>query len=283
VSSIVPEWLVSAFAVATVMVVMFEIGLDIAPGEFLWIWRRPALVLRAFFAIFVAMPILAIGVSRALQLARVAEVGLVVMAIAPGAPIALRRSLAAGGDRAFAPGLQVTVALLAVLTMPLSVAVLDELYAASASISPWQLLKQVWFAQFLPLVVGIAFGQLRSRWAAWLRPRLARLAQGLLIALLALALAAFWGVMLAAGPRVAIAIVLTTAAALFVGHALGGPEPATRTAVAISTAARNPGLALLAAALNSAAPGVRITILTYLVVAGLTITPYAIWRARQAR
>jgi BASS family bile acid:Na+ symporter len=277
----VPEWFVSAFAVATVFVVMFEVGLDLVPGEFLWIWRRPNLMLRALLAVFVVMPIIAIGVARALQLPRMAEVGTVVMAIAPGAPIALRRSLAAGGDRAFAPGLQVTVALLAVITMPLSVTVLDALYAAGASISPWQLLKQVWFAQFLPLVIGIAVGQLRGRWAEWLRPRLAKVAQGLLVALVLLALFAFWGMMVAAGPRVAIAIALITTAALVVGHALGGPEPATRTAVAISTAARNPGLALLAAALNSAAPGIKITILTYLVVAGLTITPYAIWRSRQ--
>jgi BASS family bile acid:Na+ symporter len=281
VPSLVPEWLVSAFAVATVFVVMFDVGLGIEPREFLWIWRRPALALKALFAVFVAMPIVAIAVSRAMHLPRVAEVGLVVMAIAPGAPIALRRSLGAGGDPAFAAGLQVTVATLAIVSMPLSVAVLDELYVASASISPWHLLKQVCVAQFLPLVLGVGVGRLRPGSAAWLRQRLARPARFLLAALALLAIVAFWGMMIAAGPRVALAVVVTTAAGLAIGHGLGGPAPGNRTAVAISAAARNPGLALLAAALNSAAPGVKITILTYLVVAGLTIMPYAVWCARR--
>jgi BASS family bile acid:Na+ symporter len=279
-SVLIPEWIVSVFAVATIFVVMFDLGLDLAPGEFLWIWRRPALMARALFAVLVAAPILALTVARALHLPHAAEVGMVVMAIAPGAPIALRRSLDAGGDRAFAPGLQVTVALLAVVSMPLSVAVLDELYSATASISPWQLLKQVWLAQFLPLALGVGVGQMHARAAAWLRPRLALIGKLLLVSLALLAIVAFWRVMIATGPRVATAIALVTFAGLAVGHFLGGPHPATRTAVAISTAARNPGLALLAATLNAASPAVKATILTYLLVAGLTIVPYAIWRSR---
>ena len=93
---------------------------------------------------------------------------MMVMAIAPGAPVALRRSLAAGADRDFAPGLQVTIALLAVISMPLSLALLDGLYAASATISPWHLLRQVLLAQFLPLALGVA-----PRTDAWPSGRLA--------------------------------------------------------------------------------------------------------------
>lgn len=279
-SAIVPEWIVSAFAVATVFVVMFNLGLDMNPRDFVQAWGRPALMLKALFAVLVAAPILALIVARALQLPRPAEVGMVVMAIAPGAPVALRRSLAAGGDRNFAPGLQVTIALLAVISMPLSLALLDELYSASATISPWQLLRQVLLAQFLPLTLGVCLGQIQGRAAAWLQPRLARVGQWLLGALALLAIVGFWGVLIATGPRVASAVVLTTLAGLAVGHFLGGPNPATRTAVAISTALRNPGLALMAAALNSAPPGVKATILTCLVVTGLTVTPYAIWRSR---
>src|SRR5512140_84918 len=135
---LVPEWIVSAFAVATVFVVMFNLGLDMNPRDFVSAWGRPALMFKALFAVLVAAPVLALVVARAMQLPRAAEVGMVVMAIAPGAPVALRRSLAAGGDRNFAPGLQVTIALLAVLSMPLSLALLDELYSAHATISPCQ-------------------------------------------------------------------------------------------------------------------------------------------------
>lgn len=277
---LIPEWIVSAFAVATVFVVMFNLGLEMAPADFVAAWRRPTLMFKALFAALVAAPVLALVVARGLQLPRPAEVGMLVMAIAPGAPIALRRSLEAGADRDFAPGLQVTIALLAVISMPLSVAALDELYAATASISPWQLLRQVLVVQFLPLALGVCLGQMHGRAATWLRPRLARVGGWLLVTLAALAIVGFWGVMIAAGPRVATAVMLTTLAALAVGHFLGGPGPATRTAVALSTALRNPGLALLAAALNSASPAIKATILTCLVVTAVTVTPYAVWRSR---
>ena len=59
-----------------------------------------------------------------------------------------------------------------------------------------------------------------------------------------LALIDVWQTVFEAGLRVALAM----------GHALGGPEPGTRTAIAIWSALRNPGLALLVAALNGARP-----------------------------
>jgi predicted Na+-dependent transporter len=99
----VPEWIISAFAVATVFVVMFSVGLDMNPRDFVRAWGRPALMLKALFAVLVAGPVMALVTARILQLPRAAEVGMMVMAIAPGAPVALRRSLAAGADRDFAP------------------------------------------------------------------------------------------------------------------------------------------------------------------------------------
>jgi len=279
---LIPEWFVSAFAVATVFVVMLDIGVGITPGEFLWVWKRTAIMVKALFAALVAAPLVAIVFARALQVPRVAEVGMVVMAIAPGAPIALRRSLAAGASRSFAPGLQVSIALLAVLSMPFSLALLDEVYAAHATVSPWHLLRQVWFAQFLPLAVGVGLGTYLPSAAERLRRPLARVGHLLLLVVALLAVIGFWGMIVATGLRVVLAVMLTSLTLLAVGHGLGGPDPATRTAVAMSAAACNPGLALLAAALNSAPLGVKATILTYLVVAGLTITPYAIWRSRYA-
>jgi BASS family bile acid:Na+ symporter len=76
--------------------------------------------------------------------------------------------------------------------------------------------------------------------------------------------------------------VWATAAALAAGHLLGGPAHATRTAVAIVSAARNPGLALLVATLNAAQPRVVATILAYLVVSILTVTLYVAWQRRSA-
>ncbi|MCL4798092.1 MAG: hypothetical protein KJ025_00790 [Burkholderiales bacterium] len=278
----VPEWVLTAFAAVTVFTVMFTLGLGIAASELRWLWRHPGPIVRGLFCVLVAVPAAALAITRGLELPRLAEIGIVLMAISPGAPVALRRSLSAGGHRAFAPSLQIGVAALAVVSMPLSIAALNHVYAGHAAISPWDVARQVFVAQLLPLGLGIAIRHSNEPLAARIEPHLARIGTLLLVMLAVLALVATWEVTVRAGLRVAAAIVLTTAAALGLGHALGGPEPATRTAVAITSAARNPGLALLVATLNSAPPAVKTTVLAYLVISVFAIVPYVVWR-RHAR
>lgn len=278
----VPDWLLSVVAGATLFAVMFDLGLAIVPGEFRWVLQRPGLLFKGLFAVLVAVPALAWLVAQAFELPRPAEVGIVLMAISPGAPVALRRSLGAGGHRSFAPALQIAVVLLAVASMPLSIAAFDEYYGATATVDPRHLARQVFFAQLLPLGLGMLMRALTVSSAAWLEPKLRRVGGWLLIVLLILALIDIWEVVIGAGLRVAAAIAVVTALALAVGHALGGPTPATRTATAISSAARNPGLALLAATLNAASPAITATVLAYFVVAALTIIPYVAWRRRAA-
>jgi BASS family bile acid:Na+ symporter len=276
----IPEWVLTAFAAVTVFTVMFVLGLGIVLGELRWIWQRPGPMARGLFSVLIAVPALALAITRALELPRLAEIGIVLMAISPGAPVALRRSLTAGGHRAFAPSLQICVAILAVVSMPLSIAALNQVYAGQASITPWHVARQVLLAQLLPLGLGMAVRHAGAPIAAWLEPRLARIGTVLLVALAVLALIDVWEVTVNAGVRVVAAIALTTGAALAAGHLLGGPEPATRTAVAITSAARNPGLALLVATLNAAAPAIQATILAYLVVSVFAIVPYVVWRRR---
>jgi BASS family bile acid:Na+ symporter len=278
----IPGPLLSIVAAATLFAVMFDLGVAIVPGEFRRVLERPALLLKGLFSVLVAVPALALVLTRAFDLPRAAEVGIVLMAISPGAPVALRRSLGAGGHRSFAPALQIAVALLAALSMPLSIALLNEYYGAQAVVSPQHLARQVFFAQLLPLALGMAMSRLLPNAARWVEPRLRRIGSALLVLLLVFVLIDIWQVVIGAGLRVALAIVLLTSLAVAVGHLLGGPEPATRTATAISSAARNPGLAMLVVTLNGAPPAITAAVLAYFVVAALTLIPYVAWRRRAA-
>jgi BASS family bile acid:Na+ symporter len=278
----VPEWLLTACIAATVFTVMFGIGLGVAPRELGRLWRSPAPMLRALFSVLVAVPLLALIIARAFDLTRAAEVGIVLMAISPGAPVALRRSLDAGAHTAFAPGLQICVAILAVVSMPLWIAALNEFYAGQARIDPRDVMRQVFIAQLLPLGVGMALRHFGATLAARIEPAGRRAGTVLLIVAVVLVLAELWRPLYEAGTATIAAMVLTTAAALAAGHLLGGPAPTTRTAVAITSAARNPGLALLVATVNAAPPAIIATVLAYVLVSLLAITPYAVWRHRAA-
>lgn len=277
----IPEPLLTLCVVVTVFTVMFALGLGIVPGQLLrWTAQRPGLMARGLFSVLVAVPAMALLVTRAIELPRAAQIGIVLMSISPGAPVALRRSLGAGGHQAFAPSLQICVVTLAVLSMPLSIMLLNHVYAGQASIAPSQVARQVFIVQLLPLGLGMMLRHLRAGLAQRLEPRLGRIGTFMLFAVVVLILIDVWEVTINAGLRGAAAIVLTTGGALAVGHLLGGPDPATRTAVAIISAARNPGLALLVATLNRASPEITATVLAYLLISVLTIAPYVIWRRR---
>lgn len=277
---LIAEWLLTAVVAVTVFTVMFAVGLGIVLAELKWIWQRPEPMVRGLFSVLIAVPVLALAIARLLELPRAAEIGLVLMAIAPGAPVALRRSLAAGGHRAFAPSLQISVVVLAVISMPLSIVLLNPLYSGHASISPLDVARQVFVVQLLPLGLGIAVRKFGAALAARLEPRLRQIAMALLVVAVVLVLIDVWETTVTAGWRSLAAVVLTIAGALLVGHLLGGPEPAMRTAVAITSAARNPGLALLVATVNDAAPPVVATILAYLVISVFALIPYVYWRRR---
>lgn len=276
----IPGWVLDLFAAGTVFAVMFSVGLGVVVGDLRVVWQRPGLMLRGLFSVLVAVPAIALVVTRFLDLPRVVEVGIVLMSISPGAPVALRRSLGAGGHRAFAPTLQISVALLATFSMPLSIAALDEVYAGQATISAWDVAKQVFVAQLLPLALGMAVRRFRSELAERLEPKLARAGNRLLLIFIVLILLDVWEVTMNAGVRVWPAILVITATALAVGHLLGGPDPATRTAVAITSALRNPGLALLVANFNRWPPLIMGTVLAYVLVAVAVVVLYAVWRPK---
>jgi BASS family bile acid:Na+ symporter len=277
----IPEEVLKLVAAAIIFAVMFDLGLGIVLAEFRWVWRNPGRVAKGLFAVLVAVPAIALVVVRAFDLPRSADVGIVLMAISPGAPVALRRSLDAGGHRSFAPALQILVALFAVVSMPLSIAALDILYQGSASVSPVHIAQQVFLAQLLPLGLGML---LRRSWPALairLETKLTKVAAAALIALTVLVLANVWRTVADAGPRIVLAIATVTVLAMLAGYGLGGPDGETRTAVAVSAALRNPGLALLVATLNAAAPGVGATIFAYVVVSGLIVVAFVAARRRR--
>lgn len=277
---LIPAQLFTLVAAAAIFTVMFDLGLQIAGREYEWAWRHLRLLLKALFAVLVAVPAMAVVVTDAFGLPRVAMVGIVLMALSPGAPVALRRSLDAGGEAGFAPALQIAVAGLAIVSMPLSIAALNEYYAGQAVVSPRDLARQVFFAQLLPLGLGMLARRLLPGLAARAGRGVSRAAAVLLLALVALALVNFFPVVIGAGPRAALCVALVTLLALVVGQALGGPDPQTRTAVAISSAMRNPGLALLVASVNHAPPAVISTVLAYVVISALVVLPYVFWRRR---
>ena len=102
---LIPFQWIGLFATLTVFAVMFAIGLMLGREQIAAALQRRVVLAAVVFAVVVPVPVLAVLTLKAFALKGPVAVGIVLMAISPGAPVALRRALDAGGNREFAPAL----------------------------------------------------------------------------------------------------------------------------------------------------------------------------------
>ena len=195
----------------------------------------------------------------------------------------MRKAIDAGAHRDFAPALHIAIVALAVVTVPLSVAILDALFSANFQVTYGQIGRQVFVVQLLPLLAGALVRYLKPGLAAWLEPRAARLGNGLVAVFSAVTLidivpiiAGIGWVPTAAGAGMAVLALIT-------GALVAGRDPEIRPAAAIAVAMRNPGLALTMAEANHAPPVVSAVIMGYTAGVALVVSALLWHKRRQTR
>lgn len=135
---IIPLWLVNILSFTTVFSVMAAIGTTVTPEVCFEHIRSPWGLIRGLICVLIIVPVIGIGASFAFGLSLPEKVGITLMVIAPGAPLALRRALSSGAHTGFAPTLQIAVAILAVPAVPLWVLVANLVPVHMDSLMRWQ-------------------------------------------------------------------------------------------------------------------------------------------------
>jgi len=274
------EW-IGPFAAASIFTVMFALGLILGREQIAAALQRRVVLAAVIFAVLVPVPALAVLAVKLFSLKGPIAAGIVLMAISPGAPAALRRALDAGGHREFAPALHLAIVLLAVVTVPATVLILDWIFAADFTVTPLHIAKQVFFAQLLPITLGATLRAWRPAVAARIEPGIARTGNLLLVAVFILALLNLPAIIGATGWAPPIAGVTMTLCALLVGQAFAGRDSTVRPAAALAAAMRNPGLAIVIATVNNTPPGVTAAIIGYTLGMALVVIAYLQWRKRR--
>jgi BASS family bile acid:Na+ symporter len=277
---LIPFQWIGPFAAAAVFTVMFSLGLILAREQIAAALERRVVLAAVLFAVLIPVPILAVVAVKLFSIKGEVAAGIVLMAISPGAPVALRRALDAGGHRAFAPALHLAIVLLAVLTVPGTLVILDWIFAKDFSATPFDIGRQVFFAQLLPLLLGATLRAKRPLLAAKIEPRLSRIGNLLILAVAAAALLDMPAIIAAVGWVPTIAGVVLTCCALAVGAAFAGRDAAARPAGAVAAAMRNPGLALVIATVNHAPPGVAASVIGYTLGLSVVMIAFLRWRRR---
>ncbi len=261
---------------------MLSLGLLLGREHIAAALRRRVVLAAIVFAVFIPVPVLAVLWVKTADLGGAVAAGIVLMAISPGAPVALRRTLTAGGQTAFAPALHLAIVLLAVVTVPLSVWLLDALFGAAFRITPLQVAEQVGVAQLIPLGVGVAMRAWMPALAARIEPPLARVSNAVMLVFGLVCVYLLRSQLVAIGWMPLAAGVVLTASALAIGATVAGRDAAARPQGAIAAAMRNPGLALYIATVNNAPAGTMAAVLAYAIGAAIVVAGYMTMRGRRS-
>jgi BASS family bile acid:Na+ symporter len=269
----------------SVALIMFAEALAIAPGKVMDLWRqRPWLMLRSLVAALVLVPAAALAIILVLEPRPAVAVGIAILAACPPAPLMLKtaRKLG-GGDPAFMASLHLSLAALAVITVPAILHALAIPLGFSADVDATALLTVLGETIILPVGLGLAARVLFPAWAARVAPLLGKLGTvGLAVVVLALSTALFPALLRMDAWSYAV-IGAVSVAALAIGHSLGPRNGQERTSLAVECAVRHPGLAIAIGTTNftaqQALPVLLPCILTFMAVAMI----YLYWRGRSAQ
>jgi BASS family bile acid:Na+ symporter len=265
------------------MAIVFGFGLKCTVDDLLYLVRRPALLTRTVLAMFVLMPLVAILLAEIFGVVAATRVALIALVVAPIPPLLPNRQAKIGGRPTYAIALMATVAVLSIVTVPLSVRLFSYYFERELDIETSAVAGIVFKTALAPLLAGMAVRFLSARTADRIEPYIAKGGKILLMSaglvLLTIAAPAMWALV---GNGTVLAIVLFLVIGLAIGHVLGGPDPDGRAILALSTACRHPAIAIAIAVKNFPDQQFGALIVLYLLLSLLVGVPYTLWQQRRA-
>jgi BASS family bile acid:Na+ symporter len=277
--------LISPFFICLTKLTLFSLiltlGFTVNLKQVVSLWQKPGLLNRAILGISVATPILAIVIGLGMDLSKEAKVGLVLVSISPGMSFPLHYLVKSFKGHLYTGALQTTTAFLSIMTIPLTLAIINEFMPADVRIAPFAVAQQLFVFQLLPLVIGILLQQFHLALLEQNAKRLTTGATVLLYALLIWALSQQFNTLLQSDMHSIVAIGLLAFISLWMGHWIGGREISTRTLLALTLTNHNIALALLIAVMNLPSIAVSPIIAIYVLISvGLEIA-YSRWNQRR--
>ena len=264
------------------MLLVLGIGLKATISDAFYLFRRPGQLLRALVAMDVVVPTVAIALAATFPLELPVKIALVTLSLAPLPPTFSKKPLKAGGSVSYTVGLFVAVTLIAVFFIPLALDLISKFTGVPLQMSSASLWILVLESLLLPLIVGVVIHQLAPSFADRAAGPVVTVATVTLLIGVIPILIKVWPVMMSlVGNGTVVVMAVLAVVALAAGHLLGGPDPEDRAALALSSAARHPAIAIAIARVNfpdqKLAPA---AVLLYVLVSGIVTVPYLKWVAR---
>lgn len=244
--------------------------------------RRPQLLVRAVIAVNVVVPLAAVLCVSLLPLTHPVAVGLILMAVSPLAPLMPGSALKTGADRAYVLALYVLLILIAVVIVPLTVSILNDVFHTHAQAPARTVARVVLVSGLLPIGLGLLMNGLAPAFTARAARPIALIANiTLALFVLLLLVAAHREFLSMIGDGTIVAFGLTVLAGIAAGHLLGGRDPVNRGALALAAAVRHPGIAAAIGHASGANSHAMAATILFLLNGVVVSSLYQLWLKRQ--
>jgi BASS family bile acid:Na+ symporter len=268
----------------SILLLVFALALETNIEQATSVLRRPSRLVAAILAMFVIVPAFAALVAWTFDLPAPTEIGLLAMSVSPVPPILPSKQLKFGGRTDYVFGLLVAMSLVAIVAVPMAVQILGWVFSRPVHISAAAVGRLLSITVLAPLLAGVLVRAIAPSMADAVGPLASKVGTALLVVgllpILVRALPAMWQLI---GSGTLIAVAAVVAVAIAAGHVLGGSDPGERTALAIASGMRHPGIALTIARLNfpdeNLAPAV---LLLFMLLAAIATSIYGGRAARRA-
>lgn len=263
----------------SIALVILGLGLEASLGDAAHLVRHPGLLVRSMLSMNVAMPVFATLLVMLWDLDPVIKVTVVALALSPVPPFLPRSEIKAGGVTAYVVSLLVVTTLLSVAVVPLGSSLIERVFGIDGSIPIGKIAWSLALTVTGPLIVGMIVHDVAPGVAKAMARPVSTIGLLLLVVGFLPVLFTQWGVLWSmVGNGTLFVLTIFAVVGLTIGHLLGGPEPANRAVLALSTASRHPGVAV--AVVSAYLPHqatVLSVVLWHLVVGAIIAAPYVKW------
>jgi BASS family bile acid:Na+ symporter len=256
-----------------VVLLALEVGLALGTGDLRRQLHNPVLG-RTLLVALLGVPMLAVLVAVTLPLGPVARGALVLLSVAPGAPMLMHKAQASG-NVALAAALAIALTLAALVFVPVELLVLNRLFRSQFVASIPALLDSLVPKLILPLALGVTVRRLWPEGARAIDPAVRALFYVALLFAVAGALASSWREVLRMTPWAWLAMLIVTLGAVWLGDAFGGRDPRDRATAAYAVVLGNPAIAMSVAAVSYPALHAVPVIVAYALLRAVFVLPYA--------
>jgi BASS family bile acid:Na+ symporter len=231
---------------------VFALGLEATIRDIIHLLLKPQRLILPFISIYVVVPLTAgIIISIFSNIHPAAKIAIFALSVSPIPPLLPKKQLKTGGTISYIIGLLFTMSLLAIVVIPLLVELFEIAFNRPGGISPNAVAQVVLMVILIPLAIGLIFRSIFPSFAKKAaKPILSIGSIFLLLGSLFIVFNALPTMITLVGNGTILAIFLFVCVALGIGHSFGGKDPDKRTALALSTVSRHPGMALAIASIN---------------------------------